>query len=194
MSFSPTPAKLVRLAVLPLLLAALGCAQLRTWHQQHLQHRKPSAPAPAAAAPAEPEIDPNLPAPGAPPAPPPARPPEPPAKVILEGVWLRPVAGGWKLDPKGLAVVQQAAGKVLAFGPRLRVVVNGYTSAAGNRAQNLALSHRRAEVVEKALIRAGVPAGQIVARGLGPDQPLASNATPAGRLRNLRVEVEFQAR
>ena len=188
MSFSLTPAKLVPLAALPLLLAGLGCAQLRTWHQ----HRKASPPPPAAAAPAEPEIDPNASAPDPLP-PPPVKPPELPAKVTLEGARLKPIPHGWKLDPKGLALVQQTAGRILAYGPKLKVLVNGFTSAAGNRARNLALSHRRAEVVEMALVKAGVPANQVVARGLGPDKPIASNATREGRLRNLRVEVEFQA-
>jgi OOP family OmpA-OmpF porin len=189
MRVSITPASLLCRAALPvLLLAGPGCAQLRTLH------KKRTAPPPPASAPAEPEIDPNL-APDPPPPPPaPAPRPQPPAKITLDGAWLRPAPHGWKLDPKGLAAVREIAGKLQAYGPGLRVLVNGFTSGVGNRAHNLVLSHRRAEVVEKALIHAGVPPDEIVARGFGPDQPIASNATRDGRLKNLRVEVEFQIR
>jgi OOP family OmpA-OmpF porin len=193
MSSPLTPAKLIPLAALPLLLAGLGCAQLRTLHRKHQQQQQAPPPVPAAA-PAEPEFDPNAAPTPEPPPPPPAPKPELPAKVVLDGPRLRPVPHGWNLDPKGLAAVQQAARRALAYGPGLRVLVNGYTSTAGDRNRNLVLSRRRADVVAKALVKAGVPQDWVVARGFGPDKAIASNATREGRLRNLRVEVEFQAR
>ena len=191
MSFSLTPAKLAPWAALPLLLAGLGCAQLRSFHRRKPAH----PPAPIAAPPAAPEIDPNVSdEPDPAPLPPPVQKPVAPAKVTLDGAWLVPVAHGWKLGPKGLEAVRQIADRVQAYGPGLRVMVNGFTSATGTRAHNLVLSHQRAEVVEKALVQAGLAHEQVVARGFGPDKPIASNATGEGRLKNLRVEVEFQIR
>ena len=50
---------------------------------------------------------------------------------------------------------------------------------------NLVLSQRRAEAVADALVSAGVSRDRIVATGLGPDFPVASNATAAGGSRTV---------
>ena len=42
------------------------------------------------------------------------------------------------------------------------------------------------------LVAAGLPRDRIVATGLGPDFPVASNATTAGRQQNRRVEVVIE--
>ena len=64
----------------------------------------------------------------------------------------------------------------------------GYTDATGSRQVNERLSLRRAEAVRAFLVSAGVPADRLTARGYGPADPVASNATPAGRELNRRVE------
>ncbi len=72
----------------------------------------------------------------------------------------------------------------------LTVEVQGHTDGRGNRAYNLDLSQRRADSVKTYLIQKGVAADRLTAKGFGPDQPIASNATAAGRAENRRVEFK----
>ena len=51
------------------------------------------------------------------------------------------------------------------------------------------LSARRAEAVKFALVQRGVEPQRIDARGMGPNFPVASNDSEAGRQQNRRVEV-----
>jgi outer membrane protein OmpA-like peptidoglycan-associated protein len=67
--------------------------------------------------------------------------------------------------------------------------VAGHTDSRGPRSRNITLSLQRAEAVRAYLVMKGVPAERIVARGYGPDQPVASNAELAGRAMNRRVEL-----
>lgn len=58
---------------------------------------------------------------------------------------------------------------------------------------NLALSQARAQEVGKLLLAQGVAAARIQAVGKGAAQPMASNATAAGRAQNRRVVIELQS-
>jgi outer membrane protein OmpA-like peptidoglycan-associated protein len=71
----------------------------------------------------------------------------------------------------------------------LRVEVAGHTDAQGSAVMNRALSQRRAEMVMSYLVAKGVPAASLVAKGYGPDQPLADNDSAEGRAKNRRVEL-----
>lgn len=75
--------------------------------------------------------------------------------------------------------------------PERRVLIEGYTDAQGGESFNLDLSERRAEAVRRALQSQGVPAEQIQTRAFGEANPVANNATPAGRQLNRRVEIVF---
>ena len=59
---------------------------------------------------------------------------------------------------------------------------------------NLALSQARSEAVVGALIRRGVAPDRLVARGFGPNRPVATNDTAAGREKNRRVEFRVVKR
>jgi len=67
------------------------------------------------------------------------------------------------------------------------VEIGGHTDAQGAHDYNMALSTRRAAAVRAALIARGVPPGALLARGYGPTQPVADNATEAGRAKNRRI-------
>ena len=69
----------------------------------------------------------------------------------------------------------------------LRLRVEGHTDDTGSAAGNERLSQQRAEAVRAFLVERGVDAGRLAAVGVGPSQPVASNATAEGRQRNRRV-------
>lgn len=69
-----------------------------------------------------------------------------------------------------------------------RVAVRGHTDSKGSERYNQDLSQRRAEAVREYLIEKGVDADRLMAEGYGESQPVADNATEAGRARNRRVE------
>ena len=87
-----------------------------------------------------------------------------------------------------------AAASVRALGTYLArlgfsVEVVGHTDSQGNPEANQRLSQQRAEAVRAALAEAGLGRGKTSARGAGDGEPVADNATPAGRARNRRVEI-----
>ncbi|MGE8496284.1 MAG: OmpA family protein [Pseudomonas sp.] len=69
------------------------------------------------------------------------------------------------------------------------IEVVGHTDSTGAHAYNVALSQRRAQSVVTYLQAQGVDVARLSSRGMGPDQPVASNATADGRAQNRRVEV-----
>jgi OOP family OmpA-OmpF porin len=69
--------------------------------------------------------------------------------------------------------------------------VGGHTDSQGRAETNLALSHRRAEAVIAALLGQRVPIGNLAARGYGAAEPVADNATEAGREANRRIAIRL---
>jgi outer membrane protein OmpA-like peptidoglycan-associated protein len=68
--------------------------------------------------------------------------------------------------------------------------IEGHTDNVGGDAVNTLLSQQRADAVVAELVKRGIPASRLSARGLGSRQPVASNGSEAGRARNRRVSVE----
>jgi outer membrane protein OmpA-like peptidoglycan-associated protein len=85
---------------------------------------------------------------------------------------------GARVNPAAYARLAQVA-VVLRQYPELVVEVDG----------NESFSSERAQAVREILVGDGLPAGVVVARGLGDSRPLTSNATAAGREQNRRVEI-----
>lgn len=73
--------------------------------------------------------------------------------------------------------------------PDTDVQIKGYTDNTGSDKINNPLSESRAESVYNYLVQSGVSAARMTAQGFGSTDPVASNATPAGRSQNRRVEV-----
>ena len=67
--------------------------------------------------------------------------------------------------------------------------VAAHTDARGPESRNLALSLRRAESVRHYLMLRGVEPNRLVARGYGEAEPIADDASAAGRAANRRVEL-----
>lgn len=95
------------------------------------------------------------------------------------------------LTPKARAVLADLAARLAAA--RARVVrVDGYTDSTGDAVYNRDLSRRRAEAVRRE-VRARLGAGVSVrASGHGEEDPIADNATEAGRALNRRVSVTVE--
>jgi len=121
------------------------------------------------------------------PVPAPAPTPRPAPRIILRDVTFK--SGSANLTADAEASLRQTAAS-LVVQPGVRLEVAGYTDDTGPRATNERLSLERARSVERFLVKAGVPADRLTARGYGPADPIADNGTAAGRALNRRVELK----
>jgi len=85
--------------------------------------------------------------------------------------------------------IVERIGKALVSVGIERVRVDGHTDASGKEPYNRQLSLRRAKSVGKVLTGVGMKEENIQLRGLGSSEPVASNATAAGRTENRRVSI-----
>jgi outer membrane protein OmpA-like peptidoglycan-associated protein len=76
--------------------------------------------------------------------------------------------------------------------PRATILVEGYTDSSGDADYNRQLSKFRAMTVKSYFIGKGIQPSKIDAVGMGTDNPIASNATLAGRNKNRRVEIKMK--
>jgi len=72
------------------------------------------------------------------------------------------------------------------------VRVEGHTDNKGGAALNKKLSASRAASVVKWLVAHGIEKEKLTSEGFGPDRPLESNDTEAGRQQNRRVEFHIE--
>lgn len=83
--------------------------------------------------------------------------------------------------------------KALSNSPDLNVYVVGHTDNQGSLAYNQGLSTERANSVVESLVKEyGIADERLVAAGVGPVAPAASNSTDEGRQLNRRVEIVEQ--
>ena len=79
-------------------------------------------------------------------------------------------------------------GQALQARPSMTVRIEGHTDSRGKRPHNMTLSQSRADSVRQFLIGLGVEGSRMDSKGFGPDQPIETNKTAAGREKNRRVE------
>ncbi|HQR18968.1 MAG TPA: OmpA family protein, partial [Gemmatimonadales bacterium] len=108
--------------------------------------------------------------------------------LVLEGVTF--ATNSSALDPTSTGILDRVANAVQYNPSGYRLEVAGYTDNTGSRAHNMKLSQARAESVMNYLISKGVPASMLTAKGYGPDFPVDTNATAAGRANNRRVVLK----
>ena len=94
----------------------------------------------------------------------------------------------YALRPAARESLAKFAGILLAY-PDLRLEVDGHTDSVGADAYNQQLSEKRADSVRDYLVQQGIPIASVTVQGFGKTQPVASNATAAGRQQNRRVEL-----
>ncbi|PIE47289.1 MAG: hypothetical protein CSA42_04200 [Gammaproteobacteria bacterium] len=74
-----------------------------------------------------------------------------------------------------------------------KIIVVGHTDSTGTPAINQPLSVKRANSVANYLYKKGVGKTRLYVDGKGATQPIATNATEAGKAKNRRVEIEIRA-
>ena len=95
------------------------------------------------------------------------------------------------LTTKGIATVTAAAKQIKDSAAGTALTVTGHADSDSDDAYNLALSKRRAKAVATALTKALGSGYTITAVGKGESEPIASNATDAGKAKNRRVSVTY---
>lgn len=113
------------------------------------------------------------------------------ARQRLDGVRdLRGVSferGSERLTKRSRATLDRAAAAITMLSGVV-VEIRGYSDSKGPADLNKRLSSRRAAAVRDYLVDRGVPRARLRAVGLGEKDPVASNATDAGRAANRRIE------
>jgi len=95
-------------------------------------------------------------------------------------------SGRAELNDSSYPILDMLASIARNCGVRLEIAA--HTDAVGDASINLKLSQRRADEVRRYLVRSGVAAEQVAARGYGETQPIADNGTAEGREANRRIE------
>ncbi len=89
--------------------------------------------------------------------------------------------------------ISQDLQKLIQFlqdNPTTKLEIQGHTDNIGSLASNMKLSQTRANSVVEFLNKNGISKDRLIATGLGPNRPVATNDTPAGRAQNRRVEMK----
>jgi peptidoglycan-associated lipoprotein len=87
--------------------------------------------------------------------------------------------------------------ELLNDNPEIKIELSSHTDSIASNTYNIQLSQRRAESTVAYLIRKGIAADKLVAKGYGEDKPIARNTNPDGsdnpdgRQRNRRTEFKI---
>jgi outer membrane protein OmpA-like peptidoglycan-associated protein len=108
--------------------------------------------------------------------------------ITLKGVNFK--LGSARLTAASLPILDAAA-ETLKKNPGLKIEIAGHTDNQGFTGVNKRLSQRRANTVMIYLIRKGVKAENLTAKGYGEKQPITANDSKANRAINRRVELKI---
>ena len=92
------------------------------------------------------------------------------------------------IKPDSDATLDTAAA-ALKSAASLKIEVGGHTDNVGTSQANEKLSDERAKAVMAALVKRGVAANRLSAKGYGQSAPIADNRSEDGRAKNRRVEL-----
>ncbi|MCD6271555.1 MAG: AAA family ATPase [Deltaproteobacteria bacterium] len=95
-----------------------------------------------------------------------------------------------ELAPESYTMIDRFIQRILLY-PDAEVIIKGYTDSSGSKAYNKLLARFRANNVKSYLIGQGIDPLKIDTIGMGPENPVASNATLGGRAKNRRIEIEL---
>ena len=109
-------------------------------------------------------------------------------KVVLNNIFFE--TGKSVLTPQSHTELDKLT-VILKESPTMRIEISGHTDNTGSATINDRLSLERARAVLSYLTGQGVEATRIESKGFGSSQPIETNATPAGRAANRRVEFKI---
>lgn len=98
--------------------------------------------------------------------------------------------GKSSLRPESFKELNELA-EFLLHKKNIEIEIAGHTDDVGDDAANLKLSQDRADAVKAYLVKKGVKAERVVAKGYGETKPIAPNTTPEGKQKNRRTEVHL---
>jgi len=110
-------------------------------------------------------------------------------RLVLENVYFETSSANLTAD--SMEVLDEVADGLLV-GNHSGITVNGHTDDRGAASYNAQLSDSRAHSVRTYLISKGLDADIISAQGYGESEPVADNASAAGRAKNRRVEIDLK--
>jgi outer membrane protein OmpA-like peptidoglycan-associated protein len=96
--------------------------------------------------------------------------------------------GSATIQQDSVPQLEQVA-KLLQSDPALKLEVGGHTDNVGTPDSNQKLSDARAKSVVASLVKQGIGAERMTAKGYGQSAPIADNRTEEGRAKNRRVEL-----
>lgn len=95
------------------------------------------------------------------------------------------------IKPKSFASLNALAKLLVEHSEDWTLKLSGHTDNEGAAEKNMILSEKRADAVKNYLTKKGAKADKIMTEWFGQTQPVADNATPAGRQKNRRVEMKI---
>jgi outer membrane protein OmpA-like peptidoglycan-associated protein len=94
------------------------------------------------------------------------------------------------LKPESISEIYQLV-KLMNLNIDIKIEVASYTDSEGSTESNLILSQARSQSVLDFLFSAGISKDQVVPKGYGESNPVASNDTEEGRALNRRTEIKI---
>jgi OOP family OmpA-OmpF porin len=107
-------------------------------------------------------------------APPPPPPPAPVIKATTLAADTLFALNSFQLRPTAKAKLDEFAAELDQFDYQ-RIHITGHTDPTGTAQLNERLSRQRAEAVKRYLVTKGLPAGKIIAEGLGSSMPMVTD-------------------
>jgi outer membrane protein OmpA-like peptidoglycan-associated protein len=106
--------------------------------------------------------------------------------VLADQIWSG--ARSADLSANAASTIEPLAA-LLANNPDYQVFIDAYADSRGDETALRKLTQDRAAALASRFATAGVDAARIQSSGMGPDNPVATNSTPAARAKNRRVEI-----
>ena len=90
------------------------------------------------------------------------------------------------------SILTAVLGVMLKLGDSRKLRLEGYTDNRGDPAASRSLSAARAAAAAKWLVDHGIDRARISSEGFGPERPIRTNETEAGRAENRRLELHLE--
>ena len=110
-------------------------------------------------------------------------------KVQARAIYFNSGKATFKTGDKETPARLDAIKEILKNYPNAKFSIEGHTDSDGSDKLNQKLSEERATAVMNALIERGVNVDNLVSKGFGESQPVATNKTAAGKAQNRRTEI-----